>query len=72
MEAERGASYLKKTQELIELAKSGKILYTDLWKNMVRLMSVASNRSIQEGVTWLNLLETFGIEQFLLEEDWLR
>lgn len=59
MEAERGASYLKKTQELIELAKSGKILYTDLWKNMVRLMSVASNRSIQEGVTWLNLLETY-------------
>lgn len=59
MEAERGASYLKKTQELIELAKSGKILYTDLWKNMVRLMSVTSNRSIQEGVTWLNLLETY-------------
>lgn len=51
MEAERGASCLKKSQELIELAKSGKILYTDLWKNMVRLMNVASNGRIQEGLT---------------------
>lgn len=51
MEAERVASCLKKTQELIELANSGKILYTNLWKNMVRLMSVAINGSIQEGVT---------------------